>query len=256
MSAPNITIEHPKVIPPLKEPHLMPFHIAHTGPAPVSTYFRIKPATSSSPEPPQLPTPPCLASQGSLSSDKENASAKIEVAEEPQSQQSTSTSTTPPPASTLEAAVAEIFVEVGPPELSNHKPRFVSAFRGRTVHGLSVALPAGYGGIILQGDAETSHHGKPDATEASKTTRKGKERRSTRGKPAAADEVDENADMEVDEDDAPRTRMLRPTARFDSFTLWNPDIPPDLGQDNYVRSLTEWITLASEVCPPPPYSLL
>ncbi|KAA1470137.1 hypothetical protein DENSPDRAFT_879481 [Dentipellis sp. KUC8613] len=245
MSAPNITIEPPKSALELKEPHLMPFHIDHTGPAPVSTYFRIKPATSSSPEPPQLPTPPTLTSQGSISSDKENAAVEVDGTEEPQSQQTASTSTTPP-APIPEAAVVETPPEVASSEPSNDLPRFVSAFRGRTVHGLSVALPAGYGGVILQGDAETSHHGKPDATEASKTTRKGKERRSTRSKPTAAEE-DENADMEVDEDDAPRTRALRPTARFDSFMLWNPDIPPDLGQDTYVRSMTEWITLASEI---------
>jgi len=28
---------------PIRVPHLMHFHIQHTGPAPVSTYFRIRP---------------------------------------------------------------------------------------------------------------------------------------------------------------------------------------------------------------------
>jgi ribonuclease H2 non-catalytic Ylr154p-like subunit len=36
-------------------------------------------------------------------------------------------------------------------------------------------------------------------------------------------------------------------ARFDSFVLWHRDIPVDEGRDVYLRSLSEWMNIASEV---------
>ncbi|KAI9435360.1 hypothetical protein F5148DRAFT_1266732 [Russula earlei] len=43
MVASSIAIANGHTDVPLRVPHLMPFHIRHTGPAPVSTYFRIRP---------------------------------------------------------------------------------------------------------------------------------------------------------------------------------------------------------------------
>jgi hypothetical protein len=47
--AASITIAHAngRANLPVRVPHLMPFHIQHTGPAPVSTYFRIQPHVAS-----------------------------------------------------------------------------------------------------------------------------------------------------------------------------------------------------------------
>ncbi|KAH9971005.1 hypothetical protein BGW80DRAFT_1325058, partial [Lactifluus volemus] len=36
--------------------------------------------------------------------------------------------------------------------------------------------------------------------------------------------------------------------RFDSFVLWHPDNPVDEGKDEYLRSLSEWVNIAAEVC--------
>jgi hypothetical protein len=45
---------------PVRVPHLMPFHIQHTGPAPISTYFRIRPhiGTSLPTSTPETTQPP------------------------------------------------------------------------------------------------------------------------------------------------------------------------------------------------------
>ena len=48
------------------------------------------------------------------------------------------------------------------------------------------------------------------------------------------------------EEDRP-VRVLKPLARFDSFVLWHPDIPVDEEMDEYLRSLSEWVNIASEV---------
>ncbi len=42
-------------------------------------------------------------------------------------------------------------------------------------------------------------------------------------------------------------RVLKPSARFDSFVLWHPDIPVDEEMDECLRSLSEWVNIASEV---------
>jgi hypothetical protein len=88
------------------------------------------------------------------------------------------------------------------------KTRFVSTFRGRTVDGVEVGLPEGYGGITLR-----------DVGPWESTTMNG-------------------------EDVA---RNLHPFARFSSIVLWNGDVPVDEGKDEYVRSLREWMKLSEEV---------
>ena len=42
-------------------------------------------------------------------------------------------------------------------------------------------------------------------------------------------------------------RILVPTSRFDSFTLWQADRMVNKSNDGYWRTLTEWIGLAHEV---------
>ena len=42
-------------------------------------------------------------------------------------------------------------------------------------------------------------------------------------------------------------RVLIPSARFDSFTLWQTDRMVDKTSDEYWRTLNEWIGLAHEV---------
>jgi hypothetical protein len=100
--------------------------------------------------------------------------------------------------------------------------RFVAAFRGRTVHGLRVDLPEGYGGIILRTAEEAS------------------------GDESCRMEVD-GAEDEVDPEEHVSSRTLKPTETFASFVLWQPDHRVDEGKDEYYRSLTEWTQLTAQV---------
>ncbi|KAI0262300.1 ribonuclease H2 non-catalytic subunit-domain-containing protein [Gloeopeniophorella convolvens] len=220
---------------PVRTPHLMPFHIQHTGPAPVSTYFRVQPA------PPPAPIPE-VSTSASILETSVAASLTTKVVAEGTGSGSppapTATTTT-----TVEAtATATVVVApVVPPQLrpgpikrlSESAKRFISSFRGRTVQGVEVALPDGYAGIVLRGDAA----GRTQVPASSK-------RRSTRARGKAADAID--VDDAQQEDEAP-VRVLKPAARFDTFVLWHPDIPVDEGKDEYLRSLTEWVALAAEV---------
>ncbi|KAH9009452.1 ribonuclease H2, subunit C [Lactarius hengduanensis] len=228
--------------PPIRVPHLMPFHIQHSGPAPVSTYFRIQPA----PLPESHPCPPSVAVKAQLVStttvvvvpeEKENASVVSVVA--------TSTS--------LATATAEIKAEIDPvikppllpvrpgpiERISGSAKRFISSFRGRTVHGVEASLPKGYSGIVLRGDAE----GRTQTT-----TGKAKRQPARKLRSQLPDEVleDNMAGILPPEEERP-VRVLKPSARFDSFVLWHPDITVDEEMDEYLRSLSEWVNIASEI---------
>ncbi|KAH8989439.1 ribonuclease H2, subunit C [Lactarius akahatsu] len=220
----------------------MPFHIQHSGPAPVSTYFRIQPA----PLPESHPCPPSVAIEAQLVStttvvvtpeEKENASVVSVVA--------TSTS--------LATATAEIKAEIDPvikpplllvrpgpiERISGSAKRFISSFRGRTVHGVEASLPKGYSGIVLRGDAE----GRTQTT-----TGKAKRQPARKLRSQLPDEVPEDnmAGILPPEEERP-VRVLKPSARFDSFVLWHPDIPVDEEMDEYLRSLSEWVNIASKI---------
>lgn len=121
---------------------------------------------------------------------------------------------------------------------------FIAAFRGRQVHGRTVGLPQGYGGIVLSapsGDAKSQ--GDDTGTVETMAQKRGKAR-STRTC---------SRQMEKDEDDTAadgsrvEIRRLTPVSRFSSLTVWSPDIPVDEGKDEYLRSLTEWTKLAAEI---------
>ncbi|KAH9043972.1 hypothetical protein EDB84DRAFT_1674610 [Lactarius hengduanensis] len=112
-------------------------------------------------------------------------------------------------------------VRPGPIErISGSAKRFISSFRGRTVHGIEASLPKGYSGIVLRGDAE----GRTQTTT-------GKAKR----QPAVPE--DNMAGILPPEEERP-VRVLKPSARFDSFVLWHPDIPVDEEMDEYLRSLS------------------
>jgi hypothetical protein len=242
---------------PVRIPHLMPFHIQHTGPAPVSTYFRIRPHSGplwqlSSTSDPSLPsgdsqtelTTATINTKVVLFEEKENLLAAADadrVVEGPAG---------PAPAITATAevdvvvAVADVKAPASPVQqsgpmrrLSESARRFISAFRGRTVHGVEVTLPEGYAGIVLRDDRTHSH---PSTGSKSK-------RRPVRNSRRRSIEEEELDEMSLEDEEKPLVRVLKPTARFDSFVLWHPDNPVDEGQDEYLRSLSEWTKIASEV---------
>jgi len=240
---------------PVRVPHLMPFHIQHTGPAPVSTYFRIRPQVRplSQSFPAPDPSPPSGDSQTEVTTATVNTEViLLEEKENPSMAADAGLAVADPAIITAAAEVDVVVTNVKAPaphalhsgpirRLSESAKRFISSFRGRTVHGVEVTLPKGYVGIVLRGDANDQAH--PHPPTASKTRRRPVRR--SRKKPTEEEEVLDGISPEGD--DGRPVRILKPTAMFDSFVLWHPDIPVDEGKDEYLRSLSEWTNMASEV---------
>ena len=199
MSSSTLSIASTSDIPQARAPHLMPFHVAHSGPAPVNTYFRPRANASTTPRAPSVAVSP------------EDNSA---VAEEKAQEQ-------------ISCAAAA----VNPTE----PLRQTAAFRGRGLHSISISLPEGYAGLILRGGATAAPPHKPKSAPRSRSRRR------------TADEDAEMQQNEMDGDTHGRGNTLNAAGRFDSITLWHPDIPADEGRDEYVRTLREWISVAAEV---------
>lgn len=253
-------------------PNLMPFHISHTGHAPISTYFLPKPA------PPSI-----LVSENSGNLSSENTL-------ESETQTTTETLETVTSASTTTIAVSEtqisdsdatltvneqtqsttnviekksmLIPQSAVKRLSSTAKRLMASFRGRGMHGVEVELPQGYVGILLGGPPS----GEVDSLERGRSSRffknreKGKSAKgSARPRRGAKEVVEVEDGMEVDEDgekdvdgirdgeEEGMTRTLEVAGRFDSFVLWHPDFPVDEGRDEYLRTLTEWVALSAEV---------
>ncbi|KAI9451036.1 ribonuclease H2, subunit C [Russula earlei] len=243
--APSITITNGHTNVPVRVPHLMPFHIQHTGPAPVSTYFRIRPQMG--PEPPSSTLETCPAS-GNSQTEPPTAAADTDVALKEMENTPVASRVNVPNNMTSEGAHADAKTpaplcapRTGPIRcLSRSAKRFVSSFRGRTVHGVEVPLPTGYAGIVLRGDA----NGKALA-DTSKARRRRIARQRRRNPTEAEDDAD--GEMPMFAEDGASVRELKPSARFDSFVLWHPDIPVNEGEDEYLRSLSEWLDIAAEI---------
>ncbi len=233
-------------------PHLMPFHIAYSGPAPISTYFRVRDA----PEPtfgreikPNTP-------DGDLTQSQDISDSQATLV-------ASSSASSAPTASLGPSTSSATVVDVDMQEAESDKPRarhFASAFRGRTMHGLEVALPEGYAGVVLRAPDDrksksTAQPSKAAEEQDSKARAKAKSQgagRSTRQAKRAAEPVEDEAEEALDEgaaggQDAGPARVLAPVATFSSFVLWHPDIPVDESRDEYMRSLTEWTRLSAEV---------
>ncbi|KAF5379437.1 hypothetical protein D9615_006517 [Tricholomella constricta] len=246
----------------------MPFHINYSGEAPISTYFRVNAAKGTVGAP---PIPENAINQGSSTAGaREAGPSNIPnegvVYEALENAETDSQPNTMPVASpgTLAKRVTEATT------------RFISAFRGRTIQGLKVQLPAGYVGVVLraEGAADGTRHGidggekERQAKKKGKANGKGKEKsttwkgRVTRSKKRAdeeneeAERMDGDDSMDVGDDgglydgaghalvDEEATRVLTISSQFSSFILWHADHPVDEGRDDYARSLTEWTQLA------------
>ena len=181
------------------------------------------------------------------------------------------------------------------PPLEDEDKRFISTFRGRSIHGLTISLPVGYSGLVLRAEANPHEHagvekkkeddvpkstkgkGKAAAskTKAGATTAKDEAKGKPRGRltrsaaPKRVEEPiiieDEEQEKKEEDNDAPEletgngddageplpdskpVKQLVPTAQFSSFTLWHADRPVDKGNDEYARTLKEWLALAHEV---------
>ncbi|EJD48192.1 hypothetical protein AURDEDRAFT_151023 [Auricularia subglabra TFB-10046 SS5] len=207
-------------------PSLMPFHIAYTGPAPFSTYFRVAPKPT--PEPAVDPEP---------------------------------------------AVKPEPEAKAGPGQADSNLPEppkrevYTATFRGRTVEGTRVALPEGYGGLVLQSDSPLTAHTtrRPPSPKKPKVPASSRQGRRTRSSTVPDENEPAEADMDVDEPtdpdlllatspDTSASRSLVPTGKFDSFLVWGADFAVDEVSDEYIRALNDWTRLAAEIHKPLPIS--
>lgn len=108
------------------------------------------------------------------------------------------------------------------------KKRFLSAFRGRKMHGVEVDLPEGTTGLVLR---------TADPTSKERIERTIKRRR----KQMNVDEDEEQLEENVN------ARYLEPVSKFRSFVHWNPDYELDESRDEYIQTLSQWRTLTSKV---------
>ncbi|KAJ3833076.1 ribonuclease H2, subunit C [Lentinula raphanica] len=235
-------------------PYLMPFHVAYTGPAPVSTYLRVENAKSHVGCPEPFKTDSQM--NASDTSNHNSACSSLEtpsLLSEHKESDLASTSGTADKQKPTACDISSSSSDSTPDE----QTRFSSAFRGRTIHGLNVDLPDGYTGVVFSTDDEASEPEK--ANEPAK--RKGKAKvvvenqsRMTRGSArsrTARNEAMEAMDVEAEEEEdgegtaSQSTLDLMPSSQFKSFVLWHPDIPVDPGRDEYMSALGEWMKIAS-----------
>ncbi|KAJ7777367.1 ribonuclease H2, subunit C [Mycena metata] len=207
---------------PNASPNLMPFHIDHDGPAPISTYFLVEAAKEHVAQPP----PPAVE----MEVDSEDASIKPAEMEDalPETAE-------PHPDNSLARRVTEATT------------RFIATFRGRIVQGLKVDLPSGYAGVIMTGESASASKVGAFKTKIKRAVKAKTTGRATRSVTRADDEDDEMDGDDLETPDLKNARTLMPTAQFSSFVLWHPDIPVDPGRDEYLRSLIEWVHLANEI---------
>ncbi|KAJ4473152.1 ribonuclease H2, subunit C [Lentinula aciculospora] len=232
-------------------PYLMPFHIGYSGPAPVSTYFRVGDAKTDigSPEP------------SKDDSQTETASSSIEVLSRSLNVApflSSENNDIHSIASDMEQKTDQASSTSSLNPASNDQPRFKSTFRGRTVHGLKFDLPQGYTGVVFSSDDDTGEVNIGKVKKAAVGKGKGKaaatqqERRRVTRRSARSLTVDDEAmyikaedeGQEDDEEASQSTLNLVPSSQFKSFVLWHPDIPVDTGRDEYMSSISEWVKIA------------
>ena len=79
---------------------------------------------------------------------------------------STSTSTTLASSSSMSLTQHPTTATATPTLLEDADKRFISTFRGRTIHGLTIDLPPGYGGLVLRREGNDAVPGTGDADAA------------------------------------------------------------------------------------------
>ncbi|KAG8861429.1 hypothetical protein FRB96_002878 [Tulasnella sp. 330] len=152
--------------------HLMPFNIGFTGIAPLSTFWMIrdapKPAKTDNSDTTELDVKPedgDARPSGDMQSEIPATGADDQKMDEG-----------------LDTTSGQCLPDVHRMNLptaleEEQEKRFVSAFRGRALHGLMVPLPEGYGGIVLSVLGETSFQKKNEkeaVAESAKRKRNGR----------------------------------------------------------------------------------
>lgn len=200
-------------------PNLMPFNVGYSGPAPITTFFRVQEGDTAG------------------SSDEQMETANHNAEERP---------------SSVDSVAFRQSQEKSVGCFSRHK---TATFRGRRIVGLVTDLPKNYSGLVVHGETAGQIRQNRKARKVVVQEQKGKKEslqraRSARkmGEAAAKDTNEqEDGEQELSSVTSDLVRRLHPSEEFSSFTLWNPDIVVDEGQDEYMRTLKEWCALSSEV---------
>ena len=204
---------------PTCNPNLMPFHIKYTGPAAMSMFFHVE----------KMKVEEEIDEEGKEVKKEQNDKKEVveEEEEEKEEEKNPVQDQKPPPKSTL-------LVSSETSNLKDTDKRFISSFRGRTIHGLNVDVPTGYTGLLLHADSDND----PQSTTVSHV-----DRRRVLNTP-----YDDDNDFDMDQETP--LRKLIPQSTFSSITLWHSDRAVDETRDDYYRTLTEWMTLSHEVSKP------
>ncbi|EJU03771.1 hypothetical protein DACRYDRAFT_105926 [Dacryopinax primogenitus] len=167
--------------------HLMPFHIEHNGPCPLSTYFLVRPA-----------------------SDLPSASASTFA--------STSAPTSVSPSTSLPDKTET--QSPGNPSLKN---RFTSSFRGRALKGVQVPLPEGYTGVLLRSSAPAP----APAARVRRPSPVKRRSRKRAASPIPVETDGDGDAGERQAEDQREKKDLRIEGCFEGFVLWNADVDVD-----------------------------
>jgi ribonuclease H2 subunit C len=241
MPAPSIVLAPISNLASLKEckPNLMPFHINYSGPAPISTYLLVEPASETVGAPSPHPDQSVSKDEGDHGEIMEGAPKEVDAS--CASTVTMGTDTKPPsgelavlPSAERDTASSETLKGGGnteTPEMLNSvretrllletplapKPpptprlslakrvtdattRFISSFRGRTIQGLKLEVPPGYVGVVLKADDKSSRTtGKARDNMIGKVAKAKAKRRFTRNTTRV---IDVDAEEERDMDDA------------------------------------------------------
>ncbi|ESK89513.1 hypothetical protein Moror_16072 [Moniliophthora roreri MCA 2997] len=228
---PKIAISSSSASLPSCAPNLMPFSIDYNGTAPVSTFLRIEDAKRN------IGAPEVEDSEG-----PESQEITVDGAE---TSQLADTIAKLPLPSTSSASSLEAQKEDLP-------KRFISTFRGRTIHGLEVHVPEGYTGVLFRSEGYNkggaNSGGEDEEATGSRTTRRSSRRVAAAIDVDAEDENDEAPMNDITEEDQElQTTTLDASMRFSSFVLWHPDIPVDTGKDEYFATVSEWMKVAHAI---------
>ncbi|KAF9485558.1 hypothetical protein BDN70DRAFT_871226 [Pholiota conissans] len=215
MPAKELLISLPEKALPQCNPNLMPFHIHYTGPALVSSFLRVKKFEATEVEKDgQEVTEDVVGKTLETKTVDKDSSKDVEMASESQedaknpspstdsanatpslsrtdSQSTIAVSESKTPsllssASTSSATLASTTPAPGPPPLEDTDKRFVSAFRGRTIHGLTIDLPTGFGGLVMQ--TENPNQAKAGLADPKTNARVNAEKSSKKGKKKKVEE--------------------------------------------------------------------
>ncbi|KAH8110776.1 ribonuclease H2, subunit C [Phellopilus nigrolimitatus] len=232
MSAPKLklSVPEPLLAPCSPGPQLMPFHVAYSGPAPITTFFRVQEVDEKKSGGPS-------SSRSTITDENTKENTNFDQ------------SLTVRVRKRLAAAFRGrrmIGLEVPLP----------AGYTGVVLRSDAPGKPSGQSQVEKKKGKETN--GKAKANSA----RKPSARRTRRSKTVEEDKAEKGDEppmdmMELDDsrqdlmtcadNEEGETRTLKLTQRFASLIVWNPDIVVDEGRDEYIRALNEWTSLAAEI---------